>query len=277
MLSFNFMPKVTVLNVTSKPGGIDVLKDNLDKQSFTDFEVVIVDKLHGWRHKEVAKAFKDSPYPVYHIPEPMGAPTDAWNLNKAYNAGLRDAKGELVVSLQDYIWIKGTGIEQFVDIYEDYGPKVAICGVGNKALYPNKADDRNGKLSIWKTPFTGKPEGISEADHRYDGKQTLEDIPHSLFELNWAAIPLQGLKEIGGFDERYDQGFSCDNFNLSFRLSLIDYAFLLDKTNECIGFNQRDIFPRPVDWEKRHNRYQRHPTIIRAIIEKRESYKLNHL
>lgn len=268
---------ISVLNVTNKPGGIDILKDNLEKQTYQDFELIIVDALYDWRKDEVAEYFKDVTFPVKHIPEPPFRPGDVWNLNKAYNEGLRHAEGELVISLQDYIWIKGTALEQFVDLSESYGLQVAISGIGHKALFPDHADNLQGKISIWNEPFTGVPSGVSEADHRLDGKQIVEDIPFSLFELNFACVPLEAYKAVGGFDEEYDKGYSCDNFNLSFRLSLLDYKFLLDKTNECIGFNQKDLFPRPKDWEKLHNRYVRHPEAIRAILEKRAPYKLEYL
>lgn len=271
------MTKVTILNVTNKPGGMDVLRDNLDKQTYHDFELVIVDGLYDWRKKEVESYFSHSKYSVQHIKEPMKHHKDVWTLNKSYNEGLRRASGELVISLQDYIWIKGTGIEQFVDLYEEYGPEVAISGIGHKAEYPNRADDIEGKISIWNSIFVEVPTGISEADHRMSQDKQVEDIPHSLFELNWAAFPLQGLKYIGGFDESYDQGYSCDNFNLSFRLSLLGYKFLLDRSNECIGFNQKDIFPRPPSWEEKHNRYKRHPETIHAMIKGEMSYKLNYL
>lgn len=269
--------KISVLNITNKPGGIDVLKDNLDKQTVEDFELIIIDALYDWRKEEVRQYFEGAKYRVIHRPEPPKGTGDAWALNKSYNEGLRASGGTLIVSLQDYIWIPADGLEKFWDTWSEYGSKAAVCGIGHKALYPNKYDDLGGKISIWQEPYRGVPEGISEADHRWDGKRQVEEISRNLFELNWAAVPRQGFFDIGGFDEEYDQGYSCDNFNISFRLSLIEYRFFLDKTNECIGFNQRDIFPRPTNWEQRHNRYHRHPKTIRDIISKEKSWKLNYV
>lgn len=103
----NKLPKISVLLCTARPPQsyiehpewdcLGKIVDDLSKQTFKDFELIIVDGLHA--HREAPKA----DFPIYHIP-----PRETlWTRNKkvaicAYrNTGLAIARGELVVNLDD--------------------------------------------------------------------------------------------------------------------------------------------------------------------------------
>ena len=264
-------PKISVVYVTARRGGLDILRDNLKKQIFRNFELIVVDALAKERIGEATFFLGEICKPVHYFGEPPKEDGDVWALNKAYNEAFRHCSGELVVSIQDYIWIPADGLQKFWDRYQE--TKDWVSGVGHKAVLPilNPIDNLRTFESLI------KPEGISEMDTRIDGDTSFVETNYSFFELNYAALPLNDVKAIGGMDERYDKGYSCDNVNLALRAFLHGAKFYLDKSNECIGYNQGATFPRPKDWEQRHNKYELHPRIADAIMDGKESYILDYL
>ena len=53
------MGKISILNITARHGGLDILRASLERQTIKDFEVVIVDGLWEEREPQVKKYFKD--------------------------------------------------------------------------------------------------------------------------------------------------------------------------------------------------------------------------
>lgn len=235
-------PKISILYVTNRLGGIDILKDNLDRQTFRDFEVVIVDDLD--RSDEI-KAYMADYSPTVLKPRPR-ASGDVWNLNKAYNDGLRACKGELIVFLQDYIWVRANGLERWWQDYEAH-PEAFFSGVGHKAKWPERKDN-DGAMSIFKR-FEA-PVGISELDDRLiEPKTGLEESNYSTWELNWACAPRKLMPE---FDESMDQHFGGDNVVVAAKAAMLGVEFYIDYSNTNSGYNQSALFPRHPDWEKYH-------------------------
>ena len=51
--------KISCMHLTNRPGGMDVLKANVMRQSEEDWELIIVDALWREREKEVIEYFND--------------------------------------------------------------------------------------------------------------------------------------------------------------------------------------------------------------------------
>lgn len=236
-------PKVSVLCVTNRQGSIDILFRNLRKQTFKDFEVVIVDGSEkGHPIDEEEMAVKYFPEPKAKNPQLTSVP---FNLGWAYNFGIRYCEGEFIFCLQDYIWIPANAIEKFLERIEtDAEKKTCVIGVGHKAKYPETLDG----------DFSTKPTGISEIDDRLVGSgRDIQWTDYSQFELNYAMVPKQMFYDAGGLEESFDNTYyGADNTALALKAEMMGYKFLIDKSNECIGYNQ-SLFPRPRDWEERHN------------------------
>lgn len=209
-------PSISVVCVTNRPGAVDILKENMDRQTFRDFEVIIADDSRGWEH-EVLKHFKPR----------EKAPGDAWNLNKAYNDALAIVDGELIVFLQDYIWIPANGLQRFWEMYKMF-PNDLVTGVGHKA-----------KEGL---------EGISEIDDRANGAPGVFESNYSYYELNWASCPTAIAPR---FDEDMDTHYGGENVVFALKAQQKGAKIWVDRSNRCIGYNQ-SMFPRPTDWESRH-------------------------
>lgn len=213
------MPKVSVICVTNRKGWFSILKDDMDRQTFRDFEVIVADDSR--EDVDVPKGW------TVFQPRKKGE-NDVWNLNKAYNDCLVKAKGELLVFLQDYIWIPANGLQRFWDDYEQF-PNSLITGVGHKALHGL--------------------EGISETDMRMFGDKDMEPANFSFWELNWASCPKILMSY---FNEDMDRFYGGENQYVARRAELYGCKVMIDRKNVCIGYNQSECGGRPANWERMH-------------------------
>lgn len=246
-------PSVSVVTVTSRPGSIDVTWGALRAQSFPDFEWVLCDGLFAWRAPEVA-AFVDDER-LRHVAAPA-AGEGLWSLNRSHNEALRHCRGELVVSLQDYIWVEPDGIERFWSAHRRHGGRAFVTAITATYALPAPVEAPDGKVTIFARPWTGPPTErlrVDESRHRFP--PGLSPATAFGWELNWAAAPLAGLLDVGGFAEDHDRRFySCDNVTVAVVADRLGYRFLVDRDNACRALDHAAVFPRPRDWEERHGR-----------------------
>jgi len=170
---------ISVVMVTNRKGAVDVLNAQLKKQTFQDFEVIIADDLC---EKDNGKHFKPR----------SKQEGECWNINKGYNDALSKVKGELVVFVQDFIWLPANGLQRFWDLYKLF-PEALITGCGHKAKTVNG---------------DGRPQGISETDDRVFGEKKLVESDWTYYELNWASCPTSMLVK---FDEEMDKHYGGEN------------------------------------------------------------------
>lgn len=98
---------ISVICPTIREGAKEFLEKQLAKQTFKDFETIIIG-----RETEIGEG-------------------NVWTLNRDYNKALSKAKGELIVFLQDFIEIPANGLQRFWDLYQLY-PNDLITGCGHK-------------------------------------------------------------------------------------------------------------------------------------------------
>jgi hypothetical protein len=246
-------PSVSVLTVTSRPGSIDVTWAALRNQTVQDFEWVLCDERYDWRHEEVA-AYVDDPR-LRHIAAPR-ADGALWSLNRSHNEALRHCRGELVVSLQDYIWVEADGLRRFWDAHREHGGRAFVTGVTATYRLPAPVHRLDGKVTIFAEPFTEPPDQLVRVDDsRFRFPPGRSPTTAFGWELNWAAAPLQAFHNVGGFAEDHDRLFySYDNVTVAVVADRLGYRFLADRDNVCRALDHGDIFPRPDDWEDRHGR-----------------------
>lgn len=210
--------KISVICVTNRPGAAKFLMEQLDKQTFPveDYEVIIADDSHQTDY--ISERIK------WFTPRQKNE-GDVWNINKAYNDCLDKVSGELIVFLQDFIWIPANGLQRFWDDYKLH-PDALVTGVGHKA----------------KT----KLKGISEVDDRVFGTPGLHPANFTFYELNWASCPT---KIAPRFDEDMDTHYGGENQLFAAKSKADVY---IDRSNVCVGYSQEDCGGRPESWEKNH-------------------------
>lgn len=216
--------KVTVITPTIRKEGLSVLEHALKNQTYKEFEWLI-----------------GSPFDP-RIPSAQWIPdkfTEGyWTLNRIYNSLFLVAQGELIITLQDWIWILPDGIEKFVEAYKT--TKGVISGVGDQ--YERIGKYGKPEVKIWSDPRKNTNNG-----------SFYECYPNDA-EWNWCAIPKQAIIDIGGMDEQLDfLGYGGDQLQAVERMDACGWKFYLDQTNESFTVrHNRDDFGGQEKWDENH-------------------------
>lgn len=151
------------------------IKENLERQTYRDFELVLVDGLREHR------SFPACNFPVKHI-APM---RNRWTQNKkvaisAYrNTGIAQCSGDLIVNMDDTFTLPKEWLSAYMMFYQR-----GICGV---ATWRNNGDRRLGINDMLRPANEGEVYGfgsyprdlalaLNGYDLAYDGGMYLEDI-----------------------------------------------------------------------------------------------------
>ncbi len=171
----------------------------------------------------------------------IGIPGKGHDLNAAFNRMIRRAQGELIVFIEDYNKFPPNALQKWWDIYQKYPNTLFTAPLGK---VKNWDDKPSWDWRAWT-----------------DGKILSETMPSTwqTCELDWGAIPKKILLEIGGFDERLDAWWSCDNLAVGKLAYLKGYSFLNYFNNPAIVFDH--------DFHQKHPFRERwNPTAANEII-----------
>jgi len=183
---------ISVLTPSIRPEGLKIVQECLSEQTFQDFEWLVE----------------------------LGIPKKGNDLNQAYNRMLRRAKGELMVSYQDFIRIKQDGLERFWKAYQDRPDTFFTAPVG--------------KVKNW------------DDEPRSDWRTFTENCMWNGWEIDWACAPLQALKSLGGFDEELDEHtWTFDNVNVGLRAEMAGFKFGCIPTNSARALDHDAFMEHP--------------------------------
>jgi len=243
-------PLVSVITVTKREGWWNVMAANLAKQTYKNFDWVIIDD-YGKDRSLVANRFAQKyglKIRYFMGDKALNTYERKHGLVRANNKGWRMAQGELLVYLQDFIRIPLNGIENLVDLYR-HNPNALLAPVDEYwfPIEPNKIntiDWWDGNTDIinkfsWRN-IRVKFQGIRETDNPYD------------FEMNYAGIPKHIIKKLNGWWEFFDDGMGFDNTEIAQRALQSGYKILIDDTNiaECIDIGHHGLKLNEEGWEK---------------------------
>ena len=181
--------QISVVTPTICPDGLEVIQHALSNQTFQNFEWLV----------EVS------------IPE------KGHDLNAAYNRMLKRAKGELIVSVQDFVEMPYDGLEKFWKAYQENPDTFFTAPLGKKL----------GEHVKW------------------DWRETDAEMDWRMWEIDWAAAPLEALKKVGGFDEALDEYWSSDNVSVGHRANLHGYKFKNIKDNKALVLDHDAFMEHP--------------------------------
>lgn len=194
------MIKISVISCSIRPNGLDIVRTGLLQQTFSLDEVEWITEIGLNKH----------------------------DLNAAYNRALNRAKGELVVSLQDYILIRPDYLQKMWDAHIAYPKAFITCPVG-------KVKDLNYSGDIvwdWRA-------------YRNDETKNIRECDWNCWEIDSGCAPLAALKEIGGFDETLDGVWSGDNVNVGCRAQLAGYEFKCLFDNPSVAYDHDAFIAHP--------------------------------
>jgi len=236
------MPLVSVICTTIRPAMFRVLKDQMDKQTYKNIELIVVDGRYDERKDRVAQYFSKVKYPVLHLPDPDRDKTKyPYGICHACNAALYAANGELLVFLQDFIEIEADAIERFVDLYRLH-PEMIYTGVDERWGFKCEVKDTNDAIDIFKF------KDYELTDKQYVSKRIRiggairKSVEPMEWELNWAAAPKAALLSVGGWDNDWDKAFGYDNTEIALRFIYNGGMILVDENNLAKALSHWDMW-----------------------------------
>lgn len=242
------MPRITVLTSTNRIGGLDVLFESLKRQTFQDFELVLVDALHRYRAEIVAEKAKQYPFPVQHLePLPNGFPRS--EQSKAFNCGIVHARSPIVCYECDYTWLHEDTLATHADFHDRHP---GCCWMGDfyyADLPPHRCPDYSTDINpsdnegefmrqttqvalcyaadldqgllnhvLWSV-FLEPPEPPFSINYRHEKKGQEEfDGDWNYFSFKNESLPLEALLAINGHDEDYDGAHAKNDAEVAYRL-----------------------------------------------------------
>jgi len=227
-------PKVSVITPTIRTGFFNIMAHNLSIQSYKNFEWIIVDDYKEDR-SEIAKKYAS----LYNLEVRYlrGGRGSSYprrcGLVRANNIAWQNAKGELLVWLQDFVLMPQKGIEHLVDIYRHH-PNDLIAPVD--IYYHAKPANKKNEEDWWdgETKILIK-KSWSNVRVQYEGMR-YSDNPFD-FEMDYGAVPKKVIDKLNGWWEFFDAGLGYDNTELAYRALMSGSKIVVDDTNiaKCIN------------------------------------------
>ena len=228
---------ISVITITKRDGWQELAEKSLEAQTYKDFEYIVV-----YEPNVQVVDFPNLPNFKWVKAPPK---TRHSNLNASNNAGLREANGEYVMFYQDFIELEPDTIEKLLSNIDD-----------NTLI----------------TTATINPDG--NKDQRYTGIDGIREINPEEWETNVGMAPMKVMRDLGGFDEEYDDGWSWDNVNVACRAELLGCKFLIDESvNPRLEFHVKE----PVADPTLELNYLKHEMTMREISIGKKPLKLSYL
>ena len=214
--------------------------ESLSKQSFKDFELILVDSLYPTRDY----GFSGIPFPVKHVPvhpnHRFWLNRKRWNVCGALNTGIIHAEGDLIVRIDDASQFGSDFLQRFWDGYQS--------GYFPLAMHTRY---RGGRQAFYNDEY--RQEGYDFAREEPDRKRILEQVygeGNPIRDTRWPIVEGKGGRMIGppewfygyssmsledalkvnGFNELFDGDKGQEDQEMGLRLSMAGYRdmFLLD-------------------------------------------------
>lgn len=194
--------KITILTPSVRPELLGMVKKCLERQTFDDFEWIVISPFE----------YKDAIW----VADPPMREGDYYRLNGAWNAGIRKAKGDLLVFICDGLWFAPDTLQRLWDHYEA-NPLACISCVGDQFSHVDN----------------GKPEGLVWRDpRRRSDFGSFYEVGEMEMELCVASVPTSAMFDIGGFEEEFDRGAAVSEKEAMARIYKAGYKLFINQSIE---------------------------------------------
>jgi len=264
--------RVSVVLPTNRPEGPLYAIHGLSKQTFPqeDFELIIVDDYPDDRSDVVERV--SSLLGLENV-SVLRSKENYWRSNRlignARNTALIHVRGELVVFLDDYCWVRPRWLEEHWKTYEKR-PYTMVGAIQAVKYVPHRFDnldelppsdpdedywDERERLRDWDSPEQRKRakevKHLGVTDSR--GKKAKRNCGGGWFYTCNASAPLEKIIEVGGFDEEFDT-CSEEDIDLGLRLERVGCKFWYRPDPDCTVYHMdhREVDREMKKWPKRY-------------------------
>lgn len=231
------MIKISIIVTTARLGGLDVLVNTLAQQTMSpnEWELILVDEY--WKDRR--HLLEGVQLPIKHLP-PRRI-TDVYDNSAGFNCALREATGELVTVLTDFVWLYPGYLEAHWSWYQKH-PGYSMTSYVDRYVPPLVVLVESRKYwSVFAQDFTNEYANYFFQNSHPEYKERKGGIvgdplaggwpwemPGSMIYLLGDSIPLRVLKELNGFDEAYDSGYGSNDIDIGVRANMLGWKFVLN-------------------------------------------------
>lgn len=228
------MPKFSVIYMSYRPGGYDLLAASLVHQSCQDYELICVDDMPG-RRELVTRYLEGNGVKLKTVcPSKKKSFDVAYNLANVYNTGIMLSEGDYLVFLQDYAWLPEDALAKFEARESDLKQGVVISGVG-LMLEDSRPRFLDRPISIWDNGA-----GSDALSNVLDGSEIHSVWCPTELELFYACASWPTLVRTNGMLECYDHATGTLPGSFIKQLQLLGLSMDVDHANICYMYNHRD-------------------------------------
>lgn len=248
--------KISVVTPTCRPEGIPILEKCLKRQTFQDFEWVIVCPTKCI--DSIERNMGDLNVDITILEEPPKRDGDYYSINKAWNHAFKEAQGELIVNIVDWLWFPPDVLDKLWFYYQNDSKRCVTC-VGHQY---NEMVNGKPENQVWTDPRV-----------RLDQGSFYEVGPREM-ELCLASFPKQMVYDVGGIDEEYDKYAALSEKEMMARAERCGYKFFLDQSTEYRAFQHPRLTK---EWDKRYEAgIEYYKRCLQEIAEEKR-LKLNYI
>jgi len=225
-------PWLSVVYITMRPGGYDMLGSALGRQTFRDFELICVD---DWEPRILSLATESlvkAGVPDVRVvrSKPKGFPELPYGPTNAWNTGFILARGDVVLMCTDLLWLESDFLER---LWRHRYKLAANQMVVMPGQFWEKEDarDMDGQLQLWDRWWSGHPTD--------NGCQSLWMWIPEGFELACTAFPIKLLESINGLPEWTDGYGNQPQESLIEAVLKADGIWIVDRDNFAHFINHR--------------------------------------
>ncbi len=193
-------PQISIVYLTYRPGGLDLLVESLAQQPPSLYELLIVDDFPGRVERGEATEYilsRGLPLAWHGVSKAPCYPEKKRNgLACAMNTAAGRVTTGHVIFVSDFVWLPPGQIVQWIVSINDYQPNTLISGIGS--VRKSEPPHYHGDISIWH----GAPYPYCV---RHIHEETEEWIPR-VFETFYYCHPMALLEKTNGIDEMTDCG-----------------------------------------------------------------------
>ena len=214
------MAELSLIYLTYRPGGIDLLAQSLINQPLI-YELIVIDDFPGRPERGEAKKFLQShgiPLRYYGPSKTKSLPDSPCGLANAMNTGAMHATSQKVIFLHDFTVLPRNAIILWARTFEENGTKALISGVGEVKEAPKP--DYLGDISIWRK--------LSLSDIPRESRSWIPEEQENFYQ----GVPISFMEEINGIDERSDYKISWPLKSVVIQAKLLGYRLVVDRRLE---------------------------------------------
>lgn len=259
----------TIFTPTIRRGGLDVTAASIRRQKDVLGQLIWIVGDELFREREKIFELNAPDIPTIHFDTSAirrQVPNLYRTLAHADNHALqisRENNADLMISLQDYIWIPEYGIRRFQELNQVHPNHIytGLCSFSSDPG-PEAVVNPDGLWSVFETPYKveDKPQEISWHDVRDSDDEERVGICDPVWaEMNWSAIGKTVLYDLDiAFPNEYDEGVAYENQDYSFQAFHKGYNTVIDRDNHAISLNHKRYFPEEEAEHMQHLNQERH-------------------